>query len=144
MEQKRREGKQRFKGRGAGTPLYTCIYIHIHMHMYIYNIYTLDFFNKNNNNWPLQSVSWINSNDGSYGLEDSIWGLELIHETQCNGQLLLFLSKKSKVYKLLCSQHWALYLRVVATHILFSIIYIIYTYNINIYNIYTHVGYWWL
>ena len=67
-------------------------------------------------------------------------GKLLIHETQCNGQLLLFLLKTESICKLFCLWHWALYLRVVATHILFQYIYkyiyIIYTY---IYNKYIHI-----
>ena len=47
--------------------------------------------------------------------------MELIHETQCNGQLLLFLLKTQSIYKLFSLRHWALYLRLVATHILFYI-----------------------
>ena len=52
----------------------------------------------------------------------AIWRLELIHETQCNGQLSLFLFLTPSIYKLLCLRHWALYLRVVTTSILFSIL----------------------
>ena len=57
-----------------------------------------------------------------------IWRLELIHETQCNRQFLLLLIKNHSIYKLLCLRHWVLYLRVVATHIQFSMYIYIYTY----------------
>ena len=49
----------------------------------------------------------------------AIWRLVLIHETQCNGQLLLFLWKTQRMYKLLCLRYWTLYFRVVATHDLY-------------------------
>ena len=56
--------------------IYICIYINFkainnvldakmvlktYIYTYIY-IYILWIFNKNNNNWPLQCVTWINSN----------------------------------------------------------------------------------
>ena len=56
----------------------------------------------------------------------AIWRLELIQEPHCNnGKLLLLLFKTQSKYKLLCLRHWALYLRVVATDVLFTMSYII-------------------
>ena len=39
-----------------------CVYIYIYIHVYVYILYILWVFKKNNNNWPLHCISWINSN----------------------------------------------------------------------------------
>ena len=65
--------------------------------------------------------------------------MEWIHETQCNGQLLLLLLKTQSIYKLLCLRHWALYLRVVTTHILFSILLLQYQSIVEHYRIHSRL-----
>ena len=52
----------------------------------------------------------------------AIWRLELIHETQCNGQSLLFLLK-SKIYIVLFTSEWL-------EHVLFSMY--IYTFILHL------------
>ena len=59
------------------------------MYIYIY-IYILWFLTENSNNWPLQQLATI----GLCFMGPS--------NTECNGQLLLFLLKAQSIYKLLC------------------------------------------
>ena len=56
----------------------------------------------------------------------AILRLGLFHETQCNDLLFLLLLKIQSIHKLLRLRHWTLYLRVVVTNVLFSMLYIIY------------------